>query len=199
MAGLSQGYLLNGLYFFFLAMVILAGKLPAQIPEDARDYILSYKGDTTWGYIFPGNYFRDQRRIQFLDQYGVKTTYQSDRIAGFGYGDKHYVTKITPYYFSGVFSDSTIFLWRRIHGPTSLYRFYKQRSILTFAKGPSYFELIEKPDGRLYEVSFTFKWKRVAAAFSDYPELMREIENGLYKPDEMDRIVEVYNAWYREK
>ncbi|MEZ4776438.1 MAG: hypothetical protein R3D00_24900 [Bacteroidia bacterium] len=183
----------------FLVSLVFMGNLLAQVSEDTHGYIISYSGDTTFGQISPGNYFRDQKRIRFTDVYGVKTIYHSDRIAGFGYGGKHYIAKPTPYYFAGLFSDSTIFLLRRIQGPASLYRFYKQRSLFTLQKGPSYFELVEKPDGKLYEVSLAFKWKRVATVFADYPELAREIETGLYKPEELDKIIDTYNQWYNQR
>lgn len=192
-------HLAEEVFWVLLFSLILMGKLGAQVSEDTRGYIISYSGDTTLGHISPGNYFRDQRSIRFTDVYGVKTTYHSDRIAGFGYEGKHYISKATPYYFAGLFSDSTIFLLRRIQGPASLYRFYKQRAFFTLHRGPSYFELIEKPDGKLYEVSIAFKWKRVAAAFADYEELAREIENGLYKPEELDKIIDTYNQWYNQR
>ncbi|MEZ4825155.1 MAG: hypothetical protein R3C61_02505 [Bacteroidia bacterium] len=182
-----------------LAILILFFPRPplsAQNPATTNGYILSYSGDTTFGFVRPGNQFKNQRRIDFTDLLGVQTIYQSDRIAGYGYEDQHYESLPTPYHFAGLFSDSTLFLQRRIAGPASLYRYYKQHSAFTLQKGPSYFELVKKPDGTFHEVSLAFKWKRVAWIFSDYPELAREIEKGLYTPQEMDKIVETYNRWY---
>ncbi|MDX1905471.1 MAG: hypothetical protein SF053_00445 [Bacteroidia bacterium] len=164
-------------------------------------YIISVEGDTAWGFIRSATWFQDQRGIEFIDEYGTRTWYQSDRLSGFGYLDKHYLALPTPYLFAGAFSDSMIFLLRLIDGPARLYRFYTQHNVLTLKSGPGYIELIEKPDGRLYEVSTNFKFNRVSGAFEDYPELAAEIRQGYYKPHEILEIIRVYNQWYlkREK
>ena len=187
------------LIYFFPWLLLFNPMCLSGQENDVKDYIISYAGDTTFGTILAGNEFKNQRKITFTDTFGVRAVYKSDRIAGYGFGGSHYASVPTPYYFSGIFSDSTIFLIRRIHGPASLFRFYKRRSFLTLQKGPSFIELIQKPDGKLFEVSFSFKWRRVASAFSDYEQLAREIENGLYTPQEMDKILQNYNQWYLKK
>lgn len=188
------------LLIYVFPWLLLFGPLSLSAQENERNgYIISYAGDTTFGTIQAGNEFRNQRKITFTDRFGVRATYKSDRISGYGFDGNHYVSMPTPYYFSGILSDSTIFLIRRIQGPASLFRFYKRRSFLTLQKGPSFIELIKKPDGKLFEVSFSFKWRRVASAFSDYEQLSREIENGLYTPQEMDKIIHNYNQWYLKK
>ena len=168
-------------------------------PRLIEGYIVSFSGDTTPGYIRPGNFFKDQRRIRFMDYYGVKAKYSADRISAFGYDDKHYISYPTPYFFSGLFSDSSMFILRLIDGPASLYRYYTRRSLFTLQKGPAYFDLIIKPGGKQYEVSYSFKWKRIAEAFRDFPELYQAIQNDIYKPEDTRKIVRQYNIWYFEK
>ena len=88
---------------------------------------------------------------------------------------------------------------RLINGPAKLYRYYTRRSAFTLQKGPAYFDIIEKPDGKQFEISYNFKWKRVADAFADHPSLSREITNGLYSMEEIDKIIRDYNTWYLEQ
>lgn len=160
-------------------------------------YILSHRGDTTFGFVRLGNNFKDQRRIRFYDQFGIKAKYSADRLKGFGYSGKHYVSRKTPYLYSGLFSDSLMFMQRVVGGPSKLYRFFTRQSVFTLKKGPAYFEYFEKPDGKVYEVSLVFRWQRIASAFADYPELAADIRNERYKPEDMSKIVEAYNRWYK--
>ncbi|MDX2286278.1 MAG: hypothetical protein NW241_19065 [Bacteroidia bacterium] len=185
-----------------LLLLLAACGLPLQAQQQpARDpyppgYIVSARGDTTTGYVRSGNRFRDQQYIRFYDLYGARSKYHADRIRAYGYEDRHYESMPTPYLFSGLFSDSSIFLLRKVQGPACLFRFYTRRSILTLKGKPAFIELIRKPDGSLHEAGSAFKWKRVADAFPDYPELADDIRNGLYKPSELSQIVEAYNRWY---
>lgn len=172
---------------------ILAQNYKQKYPEG---YILSHRGDTTTGFVRLGNHFKDQNRIRFYDQFGVKARYTADRLQGFGYGGKHYVSRPTPYLYSGLFSDTVMFMQRVTDGPAKLYRFFTRKSVFTLKKGPAYVEYLEKPDGSIYEVSLVFKWQRIANAFQDYPELAADIRNDRYKPEDMEKIVEAYNRWY---
>jgi hypothetical protein len=185
----------------FFSIIILLYIVPTvSAQEDYQEgYIVSNRGDTTHGFIAVGNFFKDQRNILFFDAYGVLATYTSDRISAFGYKDKEYVSKKTPYLFSGLFSDSTLFMIRLVNGPAKLYRYYTRRSAFTLQKGPAYFDIIEKPNGKEFEVSYNFKWKRMADAFADHPSLSREIANDLFKMEETERIVREYNKWYYEQ
>lgn len=178
---------------------LVVGGLPSAVQAQRfhAGYIVSLSGDTTTGFVKPGNPFRDQRHIRFLDRYGVKATYTPARLQGYGYDDKHYETLPMPYLYAGLLSDTVIFLLRRVEGPASLYRFYARRSVFTLQRGPAYFELVGMPDGSLHEVSLAFKWRRIAEAFASYPELADAIRNGLYKPEDMVEIVQTFNEWYR--
>ncbi|GAB4427081.1 MAG: hypothetical protein OHK0039_45290 [Bacteroidia bacterium] len=177
------------------ALLICLPPLAAQRLQEG--YVVSLRGDTTMGFVRPGGRFRDQQEIRFLDRYGVKVRYDASRLQGYGYGDKHYLAMPTPYYFSGLFSDTSLFLLRTVQGPASLYRFYTRRSVFTLQRGPAFFDLLIKPDGTRHEVSLSFRWKRVADAFEDYPELADAIRRDLYKPEELPLIVKLYNDWYR--
>ncbi|MEL6676438.1 MAG: hypothetical protein AAFR61_29790 [Bacteroidota bacterium] len=165
----------------------------------AEAYILTFAGDTVRGMAKLGNSFQDQRFIRFIDNYGVKVKYTADRIKGFGYDSLTYDSHPTPYLFAGLGSDSAMFFQRLISGPAKLYRFYTRRSLFTLKKGPAFFDLIVKPDGSMYEVSYSFKWERIAEAFEDYPELKRAIERELIKPEETPKLLEQYNQWYLEQ
>ncbi|MEL6256098.1 MAG: hypothetical protein AAFR87_29100 [Bacteroidota bacterium] len=163
-----------------------------------QGYIVANHGDTTYGYIRIQDDFLNQRQLKFVDDYGVRAKYTPDRIKGFGVDGRDYEVLPTPINFAGLFSDSTIFLLRTVQGPASLYRFYTRRSVFTLKQGPSYIDLIKKPDGSLYEVSYNFKWVRIADAFPDFPELADAIRNELFKPEDTERIIERYNEWYVE-
>lgn len=162
-------------------------------------YIVANRGDTTHGYIRIQDGFRSQRQVKFADDYGVRAKYTPDRIKAYGIGEIAYEVLPTPLNFSGLFSEALIFLQRSIIGPASLYRFYTRRSVFTLKKGPAYIDLIKKPDGSLHEVSYNFKWVRIADAFKDFPELSDAIKNELFKPEDTPAIIERYNKWYLEK
>jgi hypothetical protein len=146
-----------------------------------------------------GNEFKDQKRIRFVDIYGVKASYTADRIAGYGYEGKVYVSRPMPYFYAGLFSDTVIFMQQLVDGPAKLYRFYTRKTAFTLKRGPAYFEYLEKPDGSVYEISLNFRWKRLADAFPDYPELAVDIRNDRYQPEQTVEIVRAYNVWYREQ
>ncbi len=177
-------------------MMMAGGILAAQSSKYPAGYIVSNQGDTTWGYVRSGNDFRDQQYIVFYDEYVVKSRYTPERIAAFGYADRHYESKPRPFLYAGLLADTVMFLQRQINGPAKLFRFYTRRSAFTLQGGPAYFDLLQKPDGRLYEVSYNFKWKRIADALEDYPELARAIRNDLFSPGQIGEIMEAYNAWY---
>lgn len=162
-------------------------------------YIVANRGDTTYGYIRRQDGFRSQRQVRFADIYGVRAKYTTDRIKAYGLDGEHYEVIPTPLNFSGIFSESKIFLRRSILGPASLFRFYTRRSVFTLKQGPAYIDLIKKPDGSLHEVSYNFKWVRIAEAFKDFPELANAIRNELFKPEDTPAIIERYNKWYLEK
>lgn len=160
-------------------------------------YIVSHRGDTTYGFIRLGNHFKDQKRIRFYDQFGVKAKYSADRLKGFGYDGKYYESRKTPYLYSGLFSDSLMFMLRTVEGPMRLYRFYTRQSVFTLKKGAAFIEYLERPEGQEFEISLVYRWKRISAAFTDYPELASDINNERYKPSDMEKIVQAYNRWYR--
>lgn len=162
-------------------------------------YIVANHGDTTYGYIRRQDDFRSQRQVKFADKYGVRAKYTTDRIKAYGIDEDHYEVIPTPLNFSGLFSESHIFLRRNIEGPASLFRFYTRRSVFTLKQGPAYIDLIKKPDGSLHEVSYNFKWIRIAEAFKDFPELANAIRNELFKPEDTPAIIDRYNQWYLEK
>ncbi|MCI4670699.1 MAG: hypothetical protein MRZ79_21370 [Bacteroidia bacterium] len=159
-------------------------------------YILSLDGDTTFGYIRQKDVFEDQKKIEFYDYYGAKTTYNAGYIKGYGYGEKHLICRPTPYFYSDLMSDTIIFMVRLIDGPAKLYRFYSRRNAFTLKNEAAFFDFLEKPDKSLFEVSYAFRWKRLASAFKDHPKLSREILEGAYKPEDTESIVKYYNSWF---
>jgi len=165
----------------------------------AAGYIVANHGDTTYGYIRNQDEFRSQRQVKFMDNYGIRAKYTPDRIKAYGTEDSDYEVLPTPINFSGLFSEPNIFLLRNIQGPTSLYRFFTRRSVFTLKRGPAYIDLIKKPKGDLFEVSYNFKWVRIADAFKDFPELADAIRNELFKPEDTPKIIERYNQWYEDK
>ncbi|MEO0898753.1 MAG: hypothetical protein AAFY71_20240 [Bacteroidota bacterium] len=162
-------------------------------------YILNNQGDTIPGFIRMDDSFKDQKRIKFYDEYGARTTYRAGLIKGYGYLDKHFISRPTPFFFSDFFSDTVIFMNRLVDGPAQLFRFYTRRGIFTLKKGPSYFDFLEKPDGEVFEVSYVYKWKRLAEAFTDHPNLGKDITAGKYKPEDTESLIKYYNSWYRNK
>ncbi|MEM6806444.1 MAG: hypothetical protein AAF696_33910 [Bacteroidota bacterium] len=168
-----------------------------KIPKNSYEqgYIVANHGDTTYGYIKLQDDFKNQRQVRFVDDYGVRAKYTSDRIKAFGVEGRDYEVLPTPLNFSGLFSESTIFLLRTINGPASLFRFYTRRSVFTLKRGPAYIDLIKKPDESLHEVSYNFKWVRIADAFRDFPELADAIRNEVFKPEDTPKIVQRYNDW----
>jgi hypothetical protein len=182
-------------------LTLLPQPAQAQRPERYREqypegYILAPVGDTILGFVRSGTNFRDQRYIQFYDEYGARTRYHADRIRGYGYEERHYKAQKTPFYFQGLLEDSVVFLLRRLDGPCKLYRFYTRRSVFSMKKGPAYYEIIEKPDGSQHDVSQNFRFRRLAGAFTDYPELARDIDQEKYKPEQIEEIVRRYNEWH---
>ncbi len=174
-------------------------KYPLLPNRYVEGYLLTQTGDTIQGYIKPGNLFKDQMRVFFLDYFGGKTTYFASRINGYGYEDLHYSSHPTPYNFAGAFADSMLFLIRVVNGPATLYRFYTRRSSLTLQRGPAYFDLLVKPDGTRHEVSYAFKWERLATALDDHPSLGDDIREELYRPEDTEEIIRLYNEWYRKQ
>ena len=172
-------------------------KLPKySMPEG---YIMSLEGDTTYGYIRQKDEFDDQQKIEFYDYYGASTTYSANIIKGYGYADRHFECRPTPYFYSGLLSDTVLFMRRMIDGPAKLYRFYSRRNAFTLKKEAAYFDFLEKPDGKLYEVSYAFKWKRLASAFEDHPKIPKDIIEGVYRPEDTQTIVMYYNSWYERQ
>ncbi|TAE51143.1 MAG: hypothetical protein EAZ89_10685, partial [Bacteroidetes bacterium] len=100
----STAYLLLTSCFLCVFLVPLRGQTGKEKNKYPEGYIVSLGGDTTWGYVRSGNYFRDQQRIRFYDDFGARTWYTSDRLAGYGYENKHYTSHPTPYFFAGIFS-----------------------------------------------------------------------------------------------
>ena len=82
------------LFLFVVCLISLPSKAQKAYPDG---YIVSNTGDTTWGFIRSGNFFRDQHKIRFIDIYGEGVDYTSERISAFGYEDKEYVSMKTPY------------------------------------------------------------------------------------------------------
>lgn len=187
----------SGILLSFLLLVGSA-ELLAQSSRYPEGYIVSNTGDTTFGYVRGGDDFKDQQQIIFYDEFVVKSKYTPERISAFGYNDRHYVSKPRPFLYSGLMADTVMFLQRMSNGHAKLYRFYTRRSIFTLQKGPAYFDVLEKPDGSLYEVSYNFKWKRIADALEDYPELSQAIKNDLFGPEDIPEIIRAYNDWYEE-
>lgn len=168
-------------------------QLATKYPEG---YVISAKGDTTVGFVKSGTAFKDQKQIQFFDYFGAKTTYKAGRILGFGYEDQHYLARPIPKIYSDAFSDSLMFMERVVNGPAQLYRFYTRRSAMTLQRGPGYYDIMVKPDQSEYDISYSFRWKRLADAVSDYPALADSIHKDLFAPDQTSLIVDHYNAWY---
>lgn len=174
-------------------------QLYAQASRFPEGYIVSNAGDTTWGYVRSGDDFKDQQQIVFYDEYVVKSKYTPERISAFGYNDRHFESKPRPVLYSGLLADTVIFLQRISEGPARLYRFYTRKSIFTLQQGPAFFDVLQKPDGSLYEVSYNFKWMRIADALEDYPELAQAIRNELFGPEDIPEIIRAYNDWYEEQ
>lgn len=182
----------------FLVMGI-SPDLQAQSSRYPEGYIVSNAGDTTWGYVRSGDDFKDQQQIIFYDEYVVKSKYTPERISAFGYNDRHFESKPRPVLYSGLLADTVIFLQRISNGPARLYRFYTRKSIFTLQQGPAFFDVLQKPDGALYEVSYNFRWSRIADALEDYPELAQAIRNELFGPEDIPEIIRAYNDWYEEQ
>lgn len=181
--------------------MILAG-FQVQAQRGARypeGYVLSSRGDTTWGFVKAGDRFKDQRNIVFFDRFGVKVRYTADRIKGYGYEQNQYISHKLPYLFSGVFSDTVIFLHIIERGPVSLYRFYTRRPMFTFKGKAVYTEFLEMPDGTEHEISTQFRWKKIAEVFADYVPLAAEIRSGAHEPEAIPELVRRYNAWLLEE
>lgn len=201
--------MLRAFMVFILLLPGLWASVQAQDEEKRRypllsnrfseGYLVNLEGDTAYGYIRPGNTFRDQMKVYYFDYYGGRTFYRGDRIRGYGYEELHYTSFATPYNFSDAFTDSTIFLLRVVNGPAKLYRFYTRRSMLTLQRGPAYLDLLVKPDGGQYEISYAFRWKRLSNAFEDHPTLSDDIAEELYRPEDTEEIVRTYNEWYRQQ
>lgn len=183
-----------------LSIVFLFGseELWSQSSRYPEGYIVSNTGDTTFGFVRSGDDFKDQQQIIFYDEFVVKSKYTPERISAFGYNERHFESKPRPYLYSGFLADTVMFLQKLSDGHAKLYRFYTRRSIFTLQKGPAYFDMLEKPDGSLFEVSYNFKWKRIADALEDYPELSQAIRNDLFGPDDLPEILAAYNDWYDE-
>jgi len=191
-------YLIFGFsQYGFSQDVISKKKIPKFIYPEG--YILSKQGDTTHGFIRRSNEFEDQQRIIFYDVHGARTVYHPGIIQGYGYADQHFVSRPTPYFFSDLLSDTLIFMNRLIEGPAKLFRFYTRRSVFTLKQGPAFFDYLEKPNQEVYEVSYAFKWKRLASAFKDHPHLSEDILQGTYKPEDTEVIIKYYNSWYLRK
>jgi len=58
---------------------------------------------------------------------------------------------------------------------------------------------ILKPDGTSIKYNKYSGRKNIAEFFSDYPELQKKIERGLYGYTAVYKMVREYNSWYREK
>lgn len=189
------------LSFFFLTMMIVGTTthLKSQASRFPEGYIVSNAGDTTWGYVRSGDDFKDQQQIIFYDEYVIKSKYTPERISAFGYNDRHFESKPRPVLYSGLMADTVIFLQRISDGPARLYRFYTRKSFFTLQQGPAFFDVLQKPDGRLYEVSYNFRWGRIADALEDYPELAQAIRNELFGPEDIPEIIRAYNDWYEEQ
>ena len=204
----NSHFLLSILSFFLLSILMLGLISPVWGQDEEEEelyelvekypdgYILSQTGDTTFGFIRVGNPFKDQQRILFYDNFGGKTTYQSDILSGYGYGDRHFHSQKVPVQFSDLFSSDHLFMQVLVKGPARLYRYYIRRSIFTFQKGPAFIDLIIKPSGEIFEVSYAFKWKRIAFAFEDYQMLKEDILTEQYDPDDTQRILARYNEWF---
>lgn len=174
-------------------------KKPRLLPNRfAEGYLLTRAGDTVLGYVDPGNRFKDQDKVYFYDYYGGRTHYHADRIAGFGYQGRHFQRHETPYQYAGLFADSMVFLQRIVSGPARLYRFYTRRSLFTFQRGPAYFDLLVMPDGQEYEISYAYKWKRLAEILADYPGMTQAIRNGDFRPEDTPELIRRYNLWYQQ-
>lgn len=182
-----------------LFIVSVPAGMQAQASRFPEGYIVSNAGDTTWGYVRSGDDFKDQQQIIFYDEYVVKSKYTPERISAFGYNDRHFESKPRPVLYSGLLADTVIFLQRISNGPARLYRFYTRKSIFTLQQGPAFFDVLQKPDGSLYEVSYNFRWARIADALEDYPELAQAIRNELFGPEDIPEIIRAYNDWYAEQ
>ena len=194
----SRFWLLFGIFWMDLLLFNCSSAYGQKVKKGFLEgYIVSFSGDSTPGYVRPGNLFKDQQKIRFYDYFGHRAIYSSDRIAAYGYAGKDYISRTVPFNYSGLFSDSTLFLLRMVDGPAKLYRFYTRRSLFTLQKGPAYFDLLQMPDGKMHEVSYNFKWKRIAELFTAFPELAQAIRDEVYKPEETPEIVQQYNEWYR--
>jgi hypothetical protein len=190
------GSLIGGGY----SLLAQSERAPEKIPNRfALGYLLTIEGDTVQGYVDPGNPFKDQDKVYFFDHFGGRTTYQAGQIHGFGYEGKHFQAHDMPYQYAGLFADSVLFLQRIVDGPAQLYRFYTRRSVLTLQRGSAYFDMLLMPDGQEYEVSYSYKWKRLGDILGDYPGMAAAIRNGTYKPKDTPELIRRYNLWYQQQ
>lgn len=188
------------LYLFPFIIYTTSQSIHAQESQSISGYIVSWKGDTIHGEIIPGDDFKNQKQVNFIDKHGVSVIYHPDRIAAYAFGDTSiYRSRPMPYLYAGLFAEERVFLKIIRSGPARLYRFYARRSVFTLKKGPGYFEILEKPDGSWHEVSLIFGWKHTAQVFDEYPDLANKIRNKAFNPEQMVEVVDIYNRWYLEQ
>ncbi|MEL6651934.1 MAG: hypothetical protein AAFQ87_14125 [Bacteroidota bacterium] len=162
-------------------------------------YVISNQGDSIFGLVREASIFKHQKKIHFVDYNGAKVVYHADRIAGYGYGRKHYESLPIPYLYTGIGSDTIGFMQRIVSGPANLYRFYTRHSVFTLQKGAAYVDFILTPEDEWFEVSPNFRWKRVAEAFEENPELVSKIEHNNFPLGQTEFVVRAFNQWYEAR
>lgn len=173
-----------------------------------RDYVVFINGDTVYTkFVMPPRdvmpygdslWLQDQVIVYENDE-TIKV--QAKDISSFSY--KGVVREM----FNRVVDTSTIpfkieykMCKRTITGAISLYQCYKRepsfrdkdKMIIT---GYPYY----KKDGKFEVAMYGNFNKGVSKLVSDYPELSERVKNGEFMKDDLKKVVELYNAWAREK
>jgi hypothetical protein len=174
--------------------------------QTVSGYVVKINGDTVWGQLNPGNVARNQLEIIFDSPTGVRSTLGINDLMGYGYNGLTY-RKINLGFrgevTNGRRSTGVLFLHAEVDGEAQLYRFYtlkfKRGMISQGAEPPFYLGKLKShyvvvhPNGKIMSTRGRTAKGVVNRVFTDYPELLQQVNKKSPKKNDLPELVRSYN------
>lgn len=197
MSGLNTPVLrLLAVFGFLLTFCCLPSSLTAQKAGKYPGFIVSVKGDTTFGTLITGkNVYVNQRRIQFVDELGIRSRYDAELIAGYGFEDSTYASLTRPFDFRSIFERDSVFMAVIVAGPATLYRYFPPKLETPLAGGVEFVEYLRMPNGVQYALTVPHFRDRLALAFAGLNEFTAKVTADKLSWEEVPALIREYNRY----
>ncbi len=175
----------------FLWVLLSASPVEAQFWMD-EGYVINYDNDTTFGKIRAATPAMRSARIVFIPEGSrERIRYQPFQIKGYSVRGMYYESAIYDVhpllnYGYGVFMEV-------LNDPNDFVRVYRYYNT---DRERGFFQTFLSREGyQMYRVRNNRFHEDLAWFFNDYPELSGDLEQGMFKRQDLIKIVDHYNRW----